>query len=588
LTKDSYRDLFIKVIDFIRERYEPNRIMVIEAPTGYGKSIAAPLLYHELIKEKYCFNSIHVLPLRAIIEDYYICKLIQSYTHRLSYCRSPPPKWFKQILVNAGLTINDIAYQMGDLLLRYGEVRDLIKKEPVYDAKYIVSTFDSFAYTIFRIPVTEIFRTIKHYAIPRARIFTSTIIMDEAHLVFREDVDAGSFLAISQAIIKYSSVANTPLILMSATINNFIRRMMEEASDGKIVFFRIWKDVSKTKNIFFIRDRDFESICLNINWKTYVIPDEVDKYRKIVIEDVSSCRKVLFIRFRVKDAIDTYKELIEVLGKERVTLIHGKMDRFDREVAISKANKSDVVVATSVIEAGVDWSFDTLITDHPNPMSIVQQAGRICRHIDGETCDAKVYIIRGKDNSLVTKFINNVSTYGIEWRLPYDVERNGKIYLGTSRILEEYNLNLRYSYRIRESLEQLMTPLFLTSRSINNILRRHNYTLLRTLLTQVLTDVKVLEDLNFERVITFSMTIDLKFLLSKFANHLDSFIAIGVDEKDQLHLIYRKEVSNVKSISDYIELVRKGYGKLAIHKLRPLYLGFILKKGVYRRGEGLV
>ena len=48
------------------------------------------------------------------------------------------------------LKSDDIGYQMGEYL-------EGIKKTPLFDAKYIVTTIDSLLYNFFRIPVTEIF-----------------------------------------------------------------------------------------------------------------------------------------------------------------------------------------------------------------------------------------------------------------------------------------------------------------------------------------------------------------------------------------------------------------------------------------------
>ena len=583
------RILFEKVREYIDTRYRPGEIIIIEAPTAYGKTVSVPVLYYELFKQRLCYNVLHVLPLRTIIRDYYLCKLLYSFGLKLNICKSPPPKWFKIFLNNAGFSERELAYQMGDYLLKYRIYGSVLKKEPTFDARYVVTSFDSFAYNILRIPVIEIFRNIKHYAIPRARIFTSALFMDEAHLVFKENTDANAFLAVMSAIIKYSVKSKVPLIMMSATLNNDIRNMIKKEADGHVKAFRIWRDSLTLNSQIMVRDPEFEALMSNIYWVTRIIGEKELTEKEIIKKEISEGKKVLIVRYKVNDVIKTYMNLKKELGSEKVGLLHGKMNMIDRENTLNRITEYEVLITTDIIEAGVDWSFDTLVSDHPSPMSIVQQVGRICRHIKDEPCEATIYIIRKDYNKNLIGYIKDVAKYRVEWRLPYNVKKDGLEYFGISSLLENTcKLKLTYSYGIREDIEQLMTPLFLPSTYINTILRRHGYSILRTLLTQVITDNKALESSNPEEVIKYLLTINFKYLMSRYQEYLDYFVALGISDTNEVEVVYKKALNKEKiTVSKYVSMIREGYYLIAKKKMKPFFIGFVAPRA-YIRGLGLV
>ena len=226
------RRLLEEAAELVRRSYEPSQVLLIEAPTGYGKSTSVPVLAEGLYENEYAFNFIHVLPLRAIVSDLYRKMYLRSFDGGAG----KPLLRVREALERMGIGKDDVAYQMGmDALLK--EVGG--RKSPSFDARAVVSTLDSFAYNLLRVPVSDSFRATKRYAIVRARIFTSAVFFDEAHMILRypDDEDAGRELAFMKALTEYARAARVPLIVSSATIGSWFEGKVREGSQehGRIV-----------------------------------------------------------------------------------------------------------------------------------------------------------------------------------------------------------------------------------------------------------------------------------------------------------------------------------------------------------------
>lgn len=98
----------------------------------------------------------------------------------------------------------------------------------------------------------------------------------------------------------------------------------------------------------------------------------------------------------VKRAIQIYEAIKQKKTKAELTLIHSRFRRPDRKMCIEKIFKEpdsegSICISTQVIEAGVDISATTLITDLAPWASLVQRFGRCNRY--GSDSNAAVYWI---------------------------------------------------------------------------------------------------------------------------------------------------------------------------------------------------
>lgn len=330
--------------------------LVLELPTGYGKTVAGPLLYKAYRDAGLCHKAIHVFPLRAILH-----KTLERYVQE-----------HRDV---------EFAYQDGDVTLtERGYVKD-----PYFTREYVLTTLDSFIHNLFNAPVAELHKVVKgasvHYHIPFAYIYPSCVFFDEAHIAAQDE--RGKALAALKAAIELLIDAEIPVVVMSATLG----RWKEEIFRG-FTFVEIEPG------------DPFEQEIGSDEYHVEVIDekDVVDTARRELREG----RRVLIVVNNIAKAVQWHREI------EGSVLIHSMLTRADRAAAEEQLKTAKAVVGTSAIEAGVDVSFDTLITSADSPESLAQRAGRICRY--GGHCRGRIYIF-GQDAEKYLKVRH--------WRLPH-------------------------------------------------------------------------------------------------------------------------------------------------------------------------
>lgn len=561
--------------------------VILEAPTGYGKSVSAPLFYKVIKESELATSFLHVLPLRSIVRDIYLCTLLNSLGVVSSdHCGDKsPPREISNILCEAGLTVNDLAYQMGDLLI--GESVNTFNKQPLFDAKYVVTTLDSFLYNLFRVPITELFGTKKHYAVPRLRIFISAVYLDEAHMVFEEENEASTIYTAVVKALEIIDSFKSPMLIASATMGEKTLGTIIEKMKGNIKVVRLGPQDREHGNIIEVSDNEFVEKMGRVEWRTELIKEE--NVVKTAEEHAHSGQKVLLVRDSVKLAVETYNELRR-RGTD-VELIHGKMTRGDREAAmknIKNIRGGSIVVSTSVIEAGVNVSFNVLITDGSRPRSVVQRVGRICR--EGECNEALIYIVENEkfiDKRLLeyvrkSREINR----GICWRIPFDLPSiNCKGYSQLLDLLEEPRVDIR----LQDSLDALTSPLFVSSYTINDVLREHGYALTRIgIVDLVIGDFNEVKTWRYSDFVLNGLTVPVS-LIGKIAEYIEGVVvAWGEDSVEDVSLV----CSNSDIINNggfnmrgFIECIRKAYKSRYMRT--PIYTGILAREDCYLKGVGL-
>ncbi len=105
----------------------------------------------------------------------------------------------------------------------------------------------------------------------------------------------------------------------------------------------------------------------------------------------------LVVRNTVKAAYETYKALMRTKHSAEILLLHSRFRKLDRDAVMKKVfsaapSEGRILVATQVVEAGVDISAKTLFTDVAPWASLVQRFGRCNRR--GEFENASIYWIK--------------------------------------------------------------------------------------------------------------------------------------------------------------------------------------------------
>jgi len=463
----DYREALEKFYENLRK----NRASAIVAPTSYGKTLYSPILLKRSREDNLSYGLIHVTPFRALVREIYLEKFAK-YCDKIS-----------------------IGYQSMDIL-KEGE-----DKSPFFLRDLVATTLDSYVWNAFGIPIAEFDKIVRdvslgHGYVAGMSIFTSTIVFDEAHVFIGSSTERAVFTMV-QASIAYLSHMNVPFAIETATIpstklSTLIKIISEKSPtiSVRLQVERLRTLLSSFKlqallgNSFHpVADKEWYDSKI-FKWRTYLI-----KENEVSDKATEICRSkpLLIIRNTVPAAVKTYTELKE--SCPQAILIHGWMGARDREKKIEaiknmlEAQRSGVIVATQVIEAGVEAEALALVTDIAPIDNLAQRAGRLCRKNTEHICredGVDIYIIedgvyRGVYNErIVEKTLEKLAKYlsvsndSIDWRLLEDLgEESGKRRHSFTKLMEEAHQEAKVSYGDLTNIYALNNALSLDLPSIS-------------------------------------------------------------------------------------------------------------------------
>lgn len=330
------------------------RSVILQAPTGAGKTRAAlfPFLYCLTKFDPGCFprQCIYSVPMRVLANQFGVeyGEILKRYDRLYG------------LKLEKGVTI-----QTGDR-----------PSDPTLEGDLIFTTIDQTLSNILGVP----------YALSRSRanlnagaVVGSYLVFDEFHL-FPPD---GALKTTLQVLRLLKDV--TPFVLMTAT---FSTTMLDELK--KLL----------GANVVTVSAEELPQI-----------PSQRGKVRRfhtinelLTAEAVLQChdRRSIAICNTVERAQQLYTKLCERIGAERVILLHSrftrehrdaKEERVRREFGKNKETWSArdlILVATQVIEVGLDITCQALHTEVAPAASVLQRAGR-CARFPGEHGDVYVY-----------------------------------------------------------------------------------------------------------------------------------------------------------------------------------------------------
>jgi CRISPR-associated endonuclease/helicase Cas3 len=480
----AVREAIVKVLELFKKG---RRRIIVELPTGYGKTTAGAEVY-KLLSTGSVYPEdrvIHVLPLRAIVEDLAI---------RLSKT----------------LGADKVAYQAGIVIQG-------VNKEPFFDADYTVTTLDSFAHNMFKFPITELYKTRKHYYIPLTRVFTSGVVFDETHLFVGWDRKMSTAFLTS---IKVLGNMGNPLIIMSATLTSSMRQeLVKKLNDA--VFIKLGMRDEETGREVVVGDDNFISAVGSIKYNVSVIGmgEVVNK----AVECLGDGRRVLVIIDNREEAVRVYNEL-RARGF-KTGLIHSWLTRRERWNVISNLRGYEVLIGTSAIEAGVDASFDVLITTPASALGLVQRVGRVCRWVD-KPCVGDVLLIGDFERNR-EGLVDYVRKRRVCWRLPF----NHGDCVGYNELLETFDEPLVIDETYENELENLFNYVYIPEDILDRFFMEKRYSLVREPLVEVYTrGVETFKNTSYEDTLLDSFTIEYaRDTLSKIAKCVEGLGVVGKD-----------------------------------------------------------
>ncbi|MEM0267606.1 MAG: CRISPR-associated helicase Cas3', partial [Thermofilaceae archaeon] len=365
-------------------------VQILIAPTGYGKTSSVHHAWNA-VSERWG-RVVHVLPLRAIVSD------------------------AASKAVERGVPLEEVSYQaaIDEVLTGEGE---RVPKSSYMFSRYVVTTYDSFSFSLYAAPVAELSRVHAHRDVGLLAA-AGGVLFDEAHLVMATDeADASEeeykvFTVLCHEIEVLSRHLQRPVVLATATLPAPVVGGFLEALRGLEARIHLC-----------LGERGLEY------YRGYGLPVEehgldpdfgkhYEEYRKRVRTRVSrgsledDALKALEEYSRVAVFCNTVARAVEVYRKLKsradaeVILIHGrftgvdKSGKIDRVELLLKSGGRVLVVSTQVLEAGVDFDFDAVVTEVAAPGALVQRAGRAYRNLEERCGDGGLITVNVSDESL--------------------------------------------------------------------------------------------------------------------------------------------------------------------------------------------
>lgn len=373
-------EMFIEAETNLKENLDKN-IFYLEAPTGSGKTITSINLALKLLKNKDKINKLfYIFPFNTLVEQ--------------------TKKTFDEIF----LDIVDIEIINSITPFKDYKNNNQEDEETKYEKSYISRLF-------FHSPIiltthislfNILFGTSKEDNFPLWQLANSVVIIDEIQS-YNNDL----WWYMIEFFQKYAKSLNIKIIIMSATLPK-LDTLLEKSSG--------FVDLIKNRDSLFghklFKERvkiDF-SLLEDENFKN---SDELREKRiKVLLDkingEIKNNNKIL-IEFIKKDtARGFYNELKNSISGFEIFELTGDDNKAYREFVISKTkeNVKIIIIATQVIEAGVDIDMDVGFKDISTIDSEEQFMGRVNRSCTKE--NSKVFFFYLDDEQKVYKGDNRL------------------------------------------------------------------------------------------------------------------------------------------------------------------------------------
>lgn len=346
----------------ILEKNINSNIYYLEAPTGSGKSNVALNLSFKLIEKDNSINKIfNVYPFNTLIEQN-----IDNLEKVFGFNK----KLFNEVaVINSLVPIKEVMRE---------ESKDEKNEEVNYNDSLLNRQFLNYpvVLTTHVSIFNYLFGTSKEDLFPLIQIANSVIILDEI-----QSYKNSIWKEIIMFLNCYAEILNIKIIIMSATLPEL----------NKLI------DYGDTNTIKLIKDRD--KYFKNPMFKDRVLIDfslleesdsAYEALKNHVLNNAKNTKDNILIEFiNKKRALEFFYDLIDNLDDERkILLITGDDNSIERNeiIATVKNEKNIILVATQVIEAGVDIDMDIGYKDISMVDSDEQFLGRINRSCKKPKC----------------------------------------------------------------------------------------------------------------------------------------------------------------------------------------------------------
>jgi len=345
-------DYQVKAWMRIDEIMENGGKIVIEVPTAGGKTESAviPYLYQFITNDWKVPRLIYVLPTRSLVE---------KQAERIR-------KYVKEALIMRGKS-KDEAEEISNKVV---QIEYSLHETHTFLSYVILTTWDAFLYGL------SAHRTVgNRFTFPAGAIAQSLIVFDEVQMYQDESLYMPRLIGL---IVQRLEDANVPLVFMTATLPTRLREILN-IDDGELI--TVLPNDSKKP----------ERGEVTVEVRKDLSDEELINEVKNVID---KGKKALIVKNTVSSAVEVYQKLKD-LGN--VLLLHSRFTVMDRAKKEKEIEKADAIVATQVVEAGLDLpNVGLVITDLAPLDALIQRVGR-CARRKGEKGKA-IIILPGLEN----------------------------------------------------------------------------------------------------------------------------------------------------------------------------------------------
>ena len=352
--------------ELVAEHILSGKNVILQAPTGSGKTIATllPFLHARRHWKSDAFprKCIYSVPMRVLANQFHkeYTKIIRKYGWQDSLC---------------------VERQTGDQ-----------PDDPKMEGDLVFTTIDQTLSNFLNVPYSLGLRSANLNA---GAVLASYLVFDELHL-YDPDVMLPTTLEMLRMLR-----STTPFVVMTATFSSQMLNQLAEHLNAIVVpgneddrqkMMKIGSQVGKTRR-FFTVDGNLTSDA--------VLGDKVRGHRIICICNTVNRAQNLYLSLK-KRLEDTEHD------ETQICLLHSnfyKKDRYEKEEWIAEQfglgqDQYDgprlILIATQVIEVGLDATCDVLHTELAPVASILQRAGRCARRA-GESGEVYIYLPRNDE-----------------------------------------------------------------------------------------------------------------------------------------------------------------------------------------------
>ena len=318
-------------------------LIFLEAPTGAGKTeaVIAPFIANLLDENRKWHSMLHMLPTRSLVYNMFrrMCKALTACRIRLGIDTKVVP-----------------VYDYGGL----------IPVKPFLEGDLTTTTYDCLLYTFYG------FRSHgSHILLSIGKIAGALLILDEVHLL--QDTLWYTPTLLPHHIRNLLRYGGT-LVIMTATLPSILKDNIKDQAFRELNRERVG-EVRMRSGV-----DEIERGRVRVQLQKGDVLDSV-------VEIARSHQKPMLMVFNtVERAAKAFLKLKEAV-LEKVELLHSRLTTRARKaregIFEEKYDEELIVVATQVVEAGVDYDFRTVATELSPIDSLIQRIGRCGRRRDG-------------------------------------------------------------------------------------------------------------------------------------------------------------------------------------------------------------